>query len=313
VVATPTQSQQSLEEPRPDGKGAPPDAHLVKIRDLIYKVCGIFQPDNKFYFLNDRCLRRMKPLQCGSLRQYFELLTADPDRETEIRALLNEITVGETCFFRSPPQLSALKKVILPKIMADKAKLAFTRLKIWSAGCSTGEEPYTLAMMLLEESAGMLKGWQWEVLATDLNDRSLARAKEGVYDQYAVRNTDAYYQKKYFVQQGSEFHISDEVKGKVNFSRLNLLDESKLLFMKGNDIILCANVLIYFDGASKRRTVHHFFNSLQPGGYFFLGHSESLFGVSDEFHLVHFPGATAYWRPAKGAAPRTPTGAGGVR
>ena len=291
-------STESTVAERPADRKAPPDPVLIKIRDLIYKVCGIYMPDNKFYFLNDRCARRTKALENVSLREYYEMLTAGPDREAEIRNLLNEITVGETCFFRNPQQLAALRKTILPKIMAAKSALSFTRLKIWSAGSSTGEEPYTLAMLFLEDSATALKGWTWEIVATDLNDRSIAKAKEGVFDNYALRNTPLPYQQKYFKDRGPDFLIADEVKKRVSFSRLNLLDESKLLFMKGIDVIFCANVLIYFDGASKRRTVHHFYNSLLPGGYFFLGHSESLFGVSDEFRLVHFPGATAYLRPA---------------
>jgi len=292
---------------QPTDRRLPPDPVLIKIRDLIYKVCGIYMPDNKFYFLNDRCARRTKVVDTTSLREYYEMLTAGPDRDAEIRNLLNEITVGETCFFRNPQQLAALRKTVIPKIMAAKSALSFTRLKFWSAGCSTGEEPYTLAMLFLEDSPTLLKGWTWEIIATDLNDRSVAKAKEGLYDNYALRNTPLPFQQKYFKDRGGDFAISDEVKKRVSFSRLNLLDESKLLFMKGIDVIFCANVLIYFDGASKRRTVHHFFNSLLPGGYFFLGHSESLFGVTDEFRLVHFPGATAYLRPA----PNAP--AGGVK
>ena len=292
---------------QPTDRRLPPDPVLIKIRDLIYKVCGIYMPDNKFYFLNDRCARRTKVVDTTSLREYYEMLTAGPDSDAEIRNLLNEITVGETCFFRNPQQLAALRKTVIPKIMAAKSALSFTRLKFWSAGCSTGEEPYTLAMLFLEDSPTLLKGWTWEIIATDLNDRSVAKAKEGLYDNYALRNTPLPFQQKYFKDRGGDFAISDEVKKRVSFSRLNLLDESKLLFMKGIDVIFCANVLIYFDGASKRRTVHHFFNSLLPGGYFFLGHSESLFGVTDEFRLVHFPGATAYLRPA----PNAP--AGGVK
>jgi chemotaxis protein methyltransferase CheR len=293
-------------DPHSDQANASPDPVLIHIRDLIYKVCGIYLPDNKFYFLKDRCARRLKPLKSDSLRDYYDQLTTGPDRDAEIRNLLNEITVGETCFFRSPQQLNAVQKIVLPKVMEAKAKLSFTRLKIWSAGTSTGEEPYTLAMLLLEESAGALKGWTWEIIATDLNDLSLVKAKEGVYDTYSLRNTPPHFKQKYFQPQGSHFAILPEVKKRVTFSRLNLLDESKLLFMKGNDIIMCANVSIYFDGASKRRTVQHFYNSLLPGGYFFLGHSESLYGVSDQFHLVHFPGATGYIRP-----PQVPAGGGG--
>jgi chemotaxis protein methyltransferase CheR len=273
------------------------DPTLIRIRDLIYKVCGIYLPDNKFYFLNDRCDRRVKALKMDSLRPYFDALTLGLDREAEIRNLLNEITVGETCFFRNPQQLNALRKIILPKIIETKKK-PFARLKVWSAGSSTGEEPYTLAMVLLEESAGLLKDCKWEINATDLNDHSLAKCKEGVYPSYAVRNTEPYYLQKYFRQEGQTYPLTSEVKSRVTFTRLNLHDESKMLFMKGYDIIFCANVLIYFDGASKRRTVHHFYNGLMPGGYFFVSHSESLYGVSDEFRLVHFPGATAYYRPS---------------
>ncbi|HYA89453.1 MAG TPA: CheR family methyltransferase [archaeon] len=290
-----------LAERRTERDG-PPDPVLIKIRDLIYKVCGIYMPDNKFYFLNDRCARRTKVVDTASLPEYYEMLTSGPDRDAEIRNLLNEITVGETCFFRNPQQLAALRKTVIPKIMAAKSALSFMRLKIWSAGCSTGEEPYTLAMLFLEESLTLLKGWTWEIIATDLNDRSVSKAREGVYDNYSLRNTPLPFRQKYFKERGSDFAIADEVKKRVSFSRLNLLDESKLLFMKGIDVIFCANVLIYFDGASKRRTIHHFFNSLLPGGYFFLGHSESLFGVTDEFRLVHFPGATAYLRPAPAAS-----------
>ncbi len=275
----------------------PLDPTLVRVRDLIYKVCGIYLPDNKFYFLNDRCDRRLKLLKLDSLRPYYDMLTTGPDRDAEIRNLLNEVTVGETCFFRNPPQLTAFRKIVLPKIVEGKSKLSYTRLKIWSAGSSTGEEPYTLAMVMLEESATFLKGWTWDITATDLNDNSIAKCKEGVYGAYAIRNTEPYYLQKYFQQQGEVHTVTPEVKKRVTFSRLNLHDESKMLFMKGFDAIFCANVLIYFDGASKRRTVHHFYNGLMPGGYFFVSHSESLYSVSDEFRLVHFPGATAYYRP----------------
>jgi len=301
MVSPPTITDQQA-----DKSAGPADPVLVRIRDVIYKVCGIYLPDNKFYFLKDRCSRRLEALKTDSLQVYFDMLTAGPDREAEIRSLLNEMTVGETCFFRSPPQLHALRKIMLPKIMAAKAKLSFTRLKIWSAGCSTGEEPYTLAMIMLEDSETFLKGWKWEIIATDLNDRSIAKCKEGIYDSYAVRNTEQYFREKYFRPQGQKFVLAQEVKERVTFSRLNLNDESKMLFMRGNDIIFCANVLIYFDGASKRRTVRHFYNNLLAGGYLFLGQSESLYGVSDEFHLVHFPGATAYLRPSM----ETPGGGG---
>jgi len=279
---------------------APSDPNLIRIRDLIYQVCGIFHPDNKLTFLSDRCLRRMKARQSPNFRDYLELLTVRAGREEEIRQLLNEITVGETCFFRCPPQLAALRKVILPRIAETRRSQLSRKIRIWSAACSTGEEPYTLGMIALEEGAGQYKDLAWEIVATDLNDRSLVRAEQGLYDSYALRNTEAYFVQKYFTPDADKFQISPKVRALVSFTRMNLTDESKLLFMKGFDIIYCANVLIYFDTASKRRVVEHLFNSLVPGGHFFLSSTESLFSITNHFHLVHFPGATGYLRPLSG-------------
>ncbi len=271
------------------------DPNLRRIRDLVYQVAGIFQPESKFYYLADRCGRRMKVVGIGSYRDYLQYLTASPYRETELRQLLNEITVGETCFFRNQPQLDALRTVVLPSVTAEKARWGFNHLRIWSAGCSTGEEPYTLAMILMEEIPRALKGWTFEVVAHDLNDRSLAKAREATYTDYSMRHVSDYYRQKYFIPRNKGLsEVRDEVKARVSFSRMNLHDNSKMLFMKGMDIIFCCNVLIYFDGDSKRRTIQHFYNNLLPSGYFFLGHSESLFGVNDDFRLVHFPGTTGY-------------------
>jgi len=123
------------------GTAGPPDPFLVKIRDLIYQVAGIFQPDNKLRFLENRCQRRLKELRVATLREYYECLTVKPIRQAELVSLLNEITIGETCFFRNLPQLDALRKVVLPAVIEAKSKLPMRHLRIWSAGCSTGEEP----------------------------------------------------------------------------------------------------------------------------------------------------------------------------
>jgi chemotaxis protein methyltransferase CheR len=272
----------------------PPDPELVRIRDLIYQVAGIFHPDNKLRLLQDRIGRRMKELKTQSLREYFECLTIKPARQTEMVALLNEITIGETCFFRNQPQLDALRQIVLPKILEAKTKLALRRLRIWSAGCSTGEEPYTLSMMMLEEAHGRLKDWTIEILATDLNERSLTHAKNGVYGTYSTRNLTPQIRQKYFVPTGDQLQVQPVVRPSINFSRLNLSDDARMTFMKSLDVVFCCNVLIYFDLASKRRVIQHFYNDLLPHGYLFLGHSESLYGVSDDFRLVHLPGATAY-------------------
>jgi chemotaxis protein methyltransferase CheR len=270
-----------------------------QIRDLVYKVSGIYKADEKLYLLADGCVRRMKVMGAKSPRDYWDHLTANPSRDGELRQLLNEITIGETCLFRSQPQLDAIRKVILPEIVGEKTKQVTKRLRIWSAGCSTGEESYTLAMTMLEESEALLKGWTIEILATDLNDRSVETAKAGIYGDYALRNTTDYYKRKYFTAlDEKKLQVRPEVKKLVAFSRLNLQDDSKMLFMKGMDLIFCCNVLIYFDGASKAKVVNHYFTNLNFGGYFFLGTSESLLNLNDKFHLVHFPGSIAYWKPS---------------
>jgi chemotaxis protein methyltransferase CheR len=292
--------QPAVAQPAPTNKGADAiDPVYRQIRDLVYKISGIYKAEEKLYLLADGCGRRMKQLGARTPREYWDRLTAAPSRDAELRELLNEITIGETCLFRSQPQLDALRKVILPEIVAEKVKQITKRLRIWSAGCSTGEESYTLAMNMLEESERLLKGWTVEILATDLNDRSVEAAKAGIYGDYALRNTSDLYKRKYFsTVDEKKLQVRPEVKKLITFSRLNLQDDSKMLFMKGMDLIFCCNVLIYFDGASKSKVINHFFSNLNFGGYFFLGTSESLMKLNDQFHLVHFPGTIAYWKPS---------------
>jgi chemotaxis protein methyltransferase CheR len=284
----------------------PPDPNLVRIRDLIYQVAGIYHPDNKLRLLQDRCGRRMKELKVQTLREYFECLTSRPLRQAELSALLNEITIGETCFFRNRAQLEGLRRIVIPSILEAKSRFPQRRLRIWSAGCSTGEEPYTLRMLQMEEADGSLKNWIVEILATDLNERSLAHAKAGVYGDYSTRNLPPLYRQKYFLPSGNQLRVSPTVRANVSFSRLNLSDDPRMSLMKNIDVIFCCNVLIYFDLASKRRVIGHFFNHLLPHGYLFLGNSESLFGISEDFRLVHLPGTTAYVKGERRPAGGTP-------
>lgn len=267
------------------------DPCLYRIRDLVYRAAGIFQPDTKLRLLADRCGRRMQELHAKTLREYLEQLTQSGD---EMAKLLNEVTIGETCFFRNQPQLDALKAIVWPRILASRATTPFRKLRIWSAGCSTGEEPYTLAIMLLEASTTLFKGWSFDIQATDLNERSLEQAQAAVYGDYSTRNLTPPIRQKYFIPVGDRLQVSPAARKLVTFSRVNLLDSARMPLMKDMDLIFCANVLIYFDLNSKRTVIRHFFNNLLSHGYFFLGHSESLFGVCDQFKLVHFLSATAY-------------------
>ena len=279
----------------------PKDPAYLKIRDVIYRISGIYQPEEKLYLLASRCARRMSAVKANTPAEYLEHLTMRGNREVELRLLLNEITIGETFMFRSPPQLEALRSVILPQILKAKSAMGFKRLHLWSAGCSTGEEPYTLAMFLLEESEKQLAGWTFDVLATDLNDNSLEAAKAGIYGEYALRSTTELLRKKYFkAHDEKRLQATDQLKSVIRFDRVNLNDDGKMTFLKGMDLIFCCNVLIYFDLSSKRKVMQHFHSNLLPGGYLFLGHAESLYQVDDRFHLVHFPGTIGYWKPPAG-------------
>jgi chemotaxis protein methyltransferase CheR len=294
--------------PAKSGLAMPPAVHTddpayVKIRDLIYRISGIYHAEQKLYLLVSSCNRRMLACAVATPAQYFDYLTASAGRAAEIALLLNEITIGETYMFRHPAQLEALHNVIIPQLLQSKSAQAIKRLRVWSAGCSTGEEPYTLAMFFQEEKEKQLAGWTVDILATDLNSNSLDSARAGIYGDYALRNITDAQRRKYFKDIGNhKLQVNDLLKSQVRFDRVNLSDGSKMLFMKGIDVIFCCNVLIYFDLESKRRVVQHFFSNLVPGGYLFLGHAESLFKVDQTFQLVHFLGSTAYWKSPVGAA-----------
>lgn len=281
---------------------APVNPALIKIRDVVYQVAGIFHPDNKHRLLEERCSKRMQVLGVKNLRDYYDCLTTKPTRQAELVALLNEITIGETCFFRNVPQLEAIRNTVLPRIVASRSKSSLRHLRIWSAGCSTGEEPYTLSMILLEEQKKQLKQWTFEIMATDLNERSLATAARARYDAYSTRNVPINF-KQYFAPAGAELHVLPEVKANVTFRQVNLSDSSRMAMINNIDIVLCCNVLIYFDSSSKRRVIGRFNESLQPDGYLFLGHAESLYGVSEDFRLVHLSGCTAYVKSKNGVSP----------
>jgi chemotaxis protein methyltransferase CheR len=281
---------------------ATPEPDLVHIRELIYQVAGIFHPDNKLRFLQDRCVRRMTKIKVKTLREYLERLSNHSIRQAELTNLLNEITIGETCFFRDQRQLDALRSIVIPNILEAKSRFPQRRLRIWSAGCSTGEEPYTLRMWHLEEASTPLKNWTVEILATDLNERSLAHAKAALYGDYSTRKLTDLYRQKYFIPYGAKLRVSPKARANISFARLNLSNDSHMTLIKSIDAIFCCNVLIYFDLVSKRRVIHHFFNSLLPHGYLFLGGSESLYGVSEEFRLVHLPGGVAYVKNERASA-----------
>ena len=269
------------------------DKDFEQLRDFIYNICGMYFHTTKKYFLESRLTRRMEATGTKTYQDYY-LLLKSPRGSEELKFLMDEITTNETYFFRNVSQLTALENKLLPEIVEVKNKMGFRKLRIWSAASSSGEEAYTMAMILLEKRATLLKDWIIEIVGTDINETVIAQAKEGVYNAYSVRNIPDVYKRKYIREDNGKFILSPEVKKFVTFNKLNLYEDSKMIFMKSFDFIFCANVLIYFDTASKSKVVQHFYNNLQPYGYFFVGQSESLHGVNDKFKTVHFPGGFAY-------------------
>lgn len=271
------------------------DKDFELLRDFIYGHSGIYFHVSKKYFLESRLARRMEANGLKTHLEYYNLIKGGCGGNAELKKLLDEITTNETCFFRNMPQLNALENVLLPEVVAAKSKIGFRKIRIWSAGSSSGEEAYTMAMILNEKRSTILKDWMIEIIGTDINESVLAMAREGVYNAYSVRNTPDFYLKKYFKKEDNDRYIlSPDIKKYCTFQYLNLYDDMKMLFMKSFDFIFCANVLIYFDVASKSKVVQHYYNNLQPYGYFFVGQSESLHGVNDKFKTVHFPGGFTY-------------------
>jgi chemotaxis protein methyltransferase CheR len=263
------------------------------LRDLIREYCGIFFDDGSRFLLERRLSRRLKLHHLSDFRDYYRLLLYDKKKDDELTAAIDVLTVNETFFFREKNQLTAFSDEILPEIRETNREKK--RIRIWSAGCSTGEEPYTIAMLILEY--GGLCGWDIEILGSDINQRVLAAARRGVYRKNSFRSTETYFVGKYFREEEGSFLVSEDVKRLVSFSCLNLLDPFKVRFMGQMDVIFCRNVLIYFDHMARKKVVENFSSNLVEGGYLLLGHAESLINISTSFSLRHLKNDMVYQKP----------------
>ncbi len=256
-------------------------AVFLQVRDFIYEHCGIYFNENKIYLLEDRLSHRIEERKLSSYEEYLYFLQYDPKRPEELKSLYNSITTNETSFFRDPTQLDAFKTGALPMVLEAK-KPHDKVLRIWSAGCSTGEEPYTLAMMLVEEGLFM-KGWRVEILASDISDRVINSAKKALYPEYSIRNTPAAIMKKYFTKTPEGYQVNNEIKRMVRFLNINLFDSGQVRAALTADIIFCRNVIIYFDDDSKRKVMGHFHDRLTDSGILVLGFSETLINLTRAF------------------------------
>ena len=263
------------------------------IRDIVKDYCGLYFDDSSRYLIEKRLSRRVRSHHLNDFRDYYRFIRYDKNTEEELSAIMDILTVNETYFFREQNQLKAFSEEILEELkVTNKGRRT---LRVWSAGCSTGEEPYTITMLINEK--GNFSGWDIEIYGSDINQRVLQTARKGIYRKNSFRTTERYYIQKYFTEEDGFFQINDSVKKHVNFSYLNLLDPFKTRFLGNMDVIFCRNVLIYFDTESRRRVIENFYNRLVDGGYLLLGHAESLINISTAFHLKHLKNDMVYQKP----------------
>lgn len=262
------------------------------IRNLIYKHSGIYFNENRFYLLESRLQKRLEVLQIDSFEKYYDFLLHE-ENLVEWKELFDVITINETYFFRSPEQLEVLYKYIIPEIISSK-KSTDKNIRIWSAGCSTGAEPYSIAIVIDEYLKHNYNDINFQIFASDINGSAIRKAKQGIYNEYAIKNIPTKLLMKYFTISDAGYKINDIIKQLVRFANINLFSASEVRHLLGVDIIFCENVLIYFDIPSKQKVVSYFHNVLNNNGYLILGYSESLHGISKEFSLVHFPKVIVY-------------------
>lgn len=257
-----------------------------KFAELIHRISGIYLKESKKTLLSNRLSKRMKDLELNSFNDYYDYVISK-DKE-EIIEVINGISTNETYFFRHNPHFIALFDVIIPEFISR----SHFPLNIWCAGCSSGEEPYTIAMLAKER--GYLNRKYIRIDASDINTEVLNLATHGIYDNKKFRETEPGYIKKYFKQLNDKnYLIDEEIRCSVNFFRFNLIHDST---DKKYDIIFCRNVMIYFDREDQNKVVANFFKALNPEGYFFLGHAESLYFMDSGFKFKKIQDAPVYYK-----------------
>jgi chemotaxis protein methyltransferase CheR len=285
------------------------DAELKLLQTLVYQECGMYFDERRAHFLQDRLQRRLRATGLDSFYSYYRLLTSR-EGKSELGSLLENLTINETSFFRNKPQLELFHKVTLEEILHRKQERRDWTLRVWSAGCSTGQEPYTVAMLICDALAYYYlrnplpfempspkplipPPWKVEVMASDISYSVLRAAQEGAYTESQMEPVDYTYRLRYFDRVGDRYAIKKAVKDIVSFDFHNLKAE---YLPTRNDIIFCRNVMIYFDEAEQKRLIEKFYRCLNPEGFLFVGHAESLFGLTDRFRMIHRNNGTAYQR-----------------
>ncbi len=272
---------------------APSDAELSLFENLVHKRSGIMLRTRRVD-LSEHVINLMEETRAQSPRDLYALMQSQPTGHQLQDKLVESLTVSETHFFRNRPQIEALEQHILPELIRRNRESR--TLRIWSAGCATGEEPYTIAM-LLHRLLPDLAMWKISLLASDLNASSLEKAREGLYGAWSFRQIPDHYKECYFTPDGRKFRIASHIVSMVHFVRMNLVEPSYPSLAGATaslDLILCRNVFIYFDEATTQAIVHRFHQSLAERGWLVVGHAEPSQKIFAAFATRDFPGAVLY-------------------
>ena len=261
------------------------DADFELYRTLIYKESGItFTPTNRS-ILESRLKERLREKSLNSVKDYFTMITKD---QGELKSFLDSITTNLTRFFRNQAHFDAMEHHVVPELIKIKKESGGNTIKIWSAGCSTGEEPYTIAMLMSEV---LPPSWKYEIIASDLSLKCLMTAKEGFYAESRIVGIPDNYLKKYFDKVEGGFKVRADLMSKIRFDYHNLKNDSGF---RGLDIVFCRNVIIYFDEAAQNAVINRFWDAMASKSFLYIGHSESLFGMDTKFEFVKTQWATLY-------------------
>ena len=272
------------------------DDDFQKFQEYFYRKTGIQFDHSKRYFVDKRLVERIEANRSENFRTYFTMLRFQASG-VELQALVNLMTINETYFFREEYQFHCLVNSILPEIVARKKD--HSPIRIWVIPSSSGEEPYSIAMCLLERCAG-IHSWDVEIISSDIDTKILTQARAGLYSERSVKHVPKAYMQKYFRQGAQGYQLGDDLRSAVDFTRINLMEPSDVRGYRNFDVIFCRNLLIYFDDLSRKQAAETFYDALNPGGFICLGHSESMSRISSLYKIRKFPEAIVYQKPWDG-------------
>jgi chemotaxis protein methyltransferase CheR len=272
------------------------------LRDAIHAHCGLWYRDESLYLLEKRLQPRLQALGLPDFSAYRRYLRFDPGREAELEEAAEVLTTNETYFFREPYQLQAFQHEILPELARQRGR--GRRLRILSAGCSTGEEVYTLAALVRE--SGLFEGWGVELIGSDISRRCVAQARAGAFGEHAFRSPEAAPLRRWFHLRGGKWVVDDALRAMVRFHRENLVSTQALSTVTRLDVVFCRNMMIYFDLAARRALLQRLHEKMRDGAWLLLGHSESLLNVTADFELVHLTSDLVYRKPRGGGPEEAP-------